>query len=221
MKNINLRKLTYDTCTFKIDYSDIFFPTSAWQAFFDNSVPYFRGIFPEHTICRESNFTTCMYMLEELPIINTVFRPITNSPHNFSSSEDIFISGNVKVDQVFQYSGENYLSNHPTYNKIVAEENYSSIGEGIPFMPSDIEEYNEYINETSINGYLINGPKALVTIAGIKDILANGKNNEGRVTIALDIVLKHNSEIVSSDLNKYKLEPMLSKKFLENVGYCF
>src|SRR6266542_1305200 len=142
------------------------------------------------------------------------------------------------------------------------------IGKDIPFMPADIEEYNEYIDNKShyilrLYGSLVNGEKAVVTISGIKvffdiripnneniklfeskirDILTKEKNGEGETvdmdqvrieyekaflikryhpekktylhivittskqkSIALNIILKYNSEIVKAE-QEYKLK---------------
>ncbi|CAG8784978.1 19514_t:CDS:1, partial [Dentiscutata erythropus] len=143
------------------------------------------------------------------------------------------------------------------------------IGKDISFMPCNIEEYNEYINNTpyyvlQLYSYLVNGQKVVVTFSGIKvffdirvsdnqnidifeteikNIIANGKDGEGGTvdmtelqtehikafpirgyykekkpyvriitttskqrSIALNIILKYNSEITSSDIDKSKLE---------------
>ncbi|CAG8747403.1 16481_t:CDS:1, partial [Acaulospora morrowiae] len=189
------------------------------------------------------------------------------------------ISESKKKSQAFYYNGKDYLPVDSSHNTIIAEnDDYGStatinrdliIGKDIPFMPCDIEEYNEYINNIpyyilQLYGYLVNGQKAVVTFSGIKvffdicipdnqninifetgikNIIANGKNDEGETvdmtefrtehikafpihdyykekksyvriitttskqrSIALNIILKYNSEIISSNINKSKLE---------------
>ncbi|RIB03758.1 hypothetical protein C2G38_2049015 [Gigaspora rosea] len=84
--------------------------------------------------------------------------------------------------QVIHYSGENYLNSIPTRDDIAVEndegvtavlEDAISKHQEIPFMPVDIEEAREYINQIPyyvlrLYGPLINGQKAVVTITGIK-----------------------------------------------------
>nr|CAG8573485.1 6797_t:CDS:2 [Entrophospora candida] len=127
------------------------------------------------------------------------------------------ISESKKVSEVYRYNGRDYLPVHPSRNMIITEiDDYGSMatikqalvnGEDVPFMPIDIEEYNEYINNIPhyvlrIYGYLVDGQKAVVTISGIKvffdirvpdnknidvfeieikNILANGKDERGVV----------------------------------------
>ena len=97
-------------------------------------------------------------------------------------SDCAFYGKNAKINNLFRYTGENYLPGIPTRNDIVAEndeglteilENALINRQNIPFMPVDIEESNEYINQTPhyvlrLYGPLINGQKAVVTITGIK-----------------------------------------------------
>ncbi|CAG8629273.1 1337_t:CDS:1, partial [Cetraspora pellucida] len=189
------------------------------------------------------------------------------------------ISESKKESQVFYYNKEEYLPTHPSRNVIIAEnDDYGStatinqdliIGKDIPFIPCDIEEYNEYINNTpyyvlQLYGYLVNSQKAVVTFSGIKvffdirvpdnqnidifeteikNIIANGKDGKGETvdmtelqtehikafpihgyykekkpyvciitttskqrSIALNIILKYNSEITSFNIDKSKLK---------------
>nr|CAG8581542.1 4718_t:CDS:2 [Entrophospora candida] len=141
----------------------------------------------------------------------------TENPENDAHCES-HISESKKAGQVFRYNGEDYLPCLPIHNEIVAENDDSKLTENIkrvltnkkdiPFMPVDIEEYNEYINNTPhyvlrIYGCLVNGEKAVVTISGIKvffdirvpenkdidslkteikNILSNGKDDEGKTS---------------------------------------
>src|SRR4051812_36056008 len=84
--------------------------------------------------------------------------------------------------QVIRYSGTNYLIGIPTRDELVARNDEGSTStlndeitnhRDIPFMPVDIEEAKEYINNIPhyilrFYGYLINGQKAVVAITGIK-----------------------------------------------------
>ena len=127
-----------------------------------------------------------------------------------------------KVGQVFYYSGENYLMGIPTRDKLVArnDESSTSILEDeianhwdIPFIPADVEEAKEYINQIPhyilrLYGYLINGQKAVLIITGIKvffdicvpnnasipkfwskvkSILATGKDSRGN-TVNINLI---------------------------------
>ncbi|CAG8721137.1 3881_t:CDS:2, partial [Cetraspora pellucida] len=93
-------------------------------------------------------------------------------------------------------------------------------GEDIPFMPIDIEEYNEYINNTShyvlrIYSYFVDGQKAVVTIfvpdnknidvfeIEIKNILANGKDERGVVNMT-NLWTEH---IKGFPISRYYKEP--------------
>jgi len=83
---------------------------------------------------------------------------------------------------VIPYSGKNYLMGIPTHDKLVVKNDKRLIiiykdaiskHQGIPFMPFDIEESKEYINQISyyilcFYGHLINGQKVIVTITDIK-----------------------------------------------------
>src|SRR5436305_9714017 len=87
-----------------------------------------------------------------------------------------------KVGQVLRYSSGNYLigiGNHDKYAVKNDEGSTSTLNDeianhqDIPFMPADVEEAKEYINQIPhyilrLYGYLINGQKAVVTITGIK-----------------------------------------------------
>ena len=84
--------------------------------------------------------------------------------------------------QVIRYSGENYLMDIPTCDGLVLRNDEGSTStlnneianhRDISFMPVDIEEAKEYINNTPhyilrLYGYLVNGQKAVVAITGIK-----------------------------------------------------
>src|ERR1044072_2723674 len=84
--------------------------------------------------------------------------------------------------QVIRYSGKNYLMDIPTRDGLVLKNDEGSTStlnneianhRDIPFMPIDIEEAKEYINNTPhyilhLYGYLVNGQKAVVAITGIK-----------------------------------------------------
>ncbi|RIB10075.1 hypothetical protein C2G38_2043783 [Gigaspora rosea] len=84
--------------------------------------------------------------------------------------------------QVILYSGENYLNGIPTRDDIAVKndegvtailEDAISKHQGILFMPVDIEEAKEYINQIPhyvlrLYVSLISGQKAVVTITGIK-----------------------------------------------------
>src|SRR6266496_1532785 len=88
----------------------------------------------------------------------------------------------VKVGQVLHYSGENYLIGIRNCDKHAMENDEGSTSTlndeivnhcDIPFMPADMEEAKEYINNIPhyilrLYGYLINGQKAVITITGIK-----------------------------------------------------
>ncbi|RHZ45605.1 hypothetical protein Glove_668g26 [Diversispora epigaea] len=132
------------------------------------------------------------------------------------------ITENKEVSQVFHYNGEDYLPTYFSRDSIAENDDYGSTGiikrvlanrEDIPFKPSDIEEYNEYIDNKPryvlrLYGSLVNGGKAVVTISGIKvffdiripdnentklfgskikDILAKGKDGEEE-TVDIDEV---------------------------------
>src|SRR5437868_6521331 len=87
-----------------------------------------------------------------------------------------------KVGQVLHYSGENYLIGIGNRDKHAMENDEGSTStlndeianhRDIPFMPADVKEAKEYINNIPhyilrLYGYLINGQKAVVTITGIK-----------------------------------------------------
>src|SRR5213080_144599 len=126
-----------------------------------------------------------------------------------------------KVGQVLCYSSGNYLigiGNRDKYAVKNDEGSTSTLNDeianhrDIPFMPADVEEAKEYINNIPhyilrLYGYLINGQKAVVTITGIKvffdirvpdnmsipkfwskikDILTTGKDkNGGTVNMSL------------------------------------
>ncbi|RGB26687.1 ribonuclease H-like domain-containing protein [Rhizophagus diaphanus] len=124
--------------------------------------------------------------------------------------------------QVIRYGSENYLSGLPTRDELVARNDGGSTStlkdeianhRNIPFMPVDIEEAKEYINQIPhyilrLYGYLVNGQKAVVTITGIKvffdirvsnntsiskfwskikGILATGKDGSGK-TVNMNLI---------------------------------
>ncbi|RHZ76070.1 hypothetical protein Glove_207g8 [Diversispora epigaea] len=137
------------------------------------------------------------------------------------------ISESKEVSQAFHYNGEDYLPTRPSRNMMIAENNdYGSTAtinrdlitrKDIPFMSCDIEEYNEYINNTpyyvlQLYGYLVNGQKAVVTVSSIKvffdirisdnksigifeteikNILVNGKNDEGETVDMAELQIEH------------------------------
>jgi hypothetical protein len=84
--------------------------------------------------------------------------------------------------QVIRYSGTNYLIGIPTRDELVARNDEGSTPtlndeianhQDIPFMPVNIEEAKEYVNNIPhyilcLYGYLVNGQKAVVAITGIK-----------------------------------------------------
>ncbi|RIB28854.1 hypothetical protein C2G38_2156809 [Gigaspora rosea] len=132
-----------------------------------------------------------------------------------------------KEVSTFYYNGEDYLPTHLSHNIIITEnDNYGSTvtikwalitREDISFMPVDIEEYNEYINNIPhyvlrLYSYLVNGQKAVVTISGIKvffdirvpdnentklfeskikDILVRGKNDEGETVKMTELRIEY------------------------------
>src|SRR6266496_198028 len=87
-----------------------------------------------------------------------------------------------KVGQVFRYSGGNYLIGIGNCDKYAVKNDEGSTStlndeivnyRDIPFMPADVEEAKEHINQIPhyilrLYGYLINGQKAVVTITSIK-----------------------------------------------------
>ena len=124
--------------------------------------------------------------------------------------------------QVIRYGSENYLSGLPTCNELVARNDEGSTSilkdeianhRDIPFMPVDIEEAKEYINQIPhyilrLYGYLVNGQKAVIAITGIKvffnirvpnnasipkfwskikGILTTGKDNSGK-TVNMNLI---------------------------------
>jgi hypothetical protein len=84
--------------------------------------------------------------------------------------------------QVIRYSGTNYLIGIPTRDELVVRNDEGltptlndkiANHRDIPFMPVNIEEAKEYINNIlhyilRLYGYLVNSQKAVVTITGIK-----------------------------------------------------
>ena len=86
------------------------------------------------------------------------------------------------IGQVIRYGGGNYLigiRNHDKYAVKNDEGSTSTLNDeitnhrDIPFMPADVKEAKEYINQIPhyilcLYGYLINSQKAVVTITGIK-----------------------------------------------------
>ncbi|RIB01728.1 hypothetical protein C2G38_2229850 [Gigaspora rosea] len=132
-----------------------------------------------------------------------------------------------KEVSAFYYNGEDYLPTHPSRNIIITKnDDYGSTvtikralitREDIPFMPVDIEKYNEYINNIPhyvlrLYGYLVNGQKAVVTISEIKvffdirvpdnentklfeskikDILVKGKNVEGETVEMTELRIEY------------------------------
>ena len=83
---------------------------------------------------------------------------------------------------MIRYGGENYLIGIQNCDKYAIENNErltSTLNDkianhqDIPFMPADVKEAKEYINQIShyilrLYRYLINGQKAVVTITSIK-----------------------------------------------------
>ncbi|RIA83664.1 hypothetical protein C1645_833451 [Glomus cerebriforme] len=86
------------------------------------------------------------------------------------------------IGQVIRYGGGNYLIGIGNCDKYAMKNNEGSTStlndkitnhQDIPFMPADVEEAKEYINQIPhyilhLYRYLINGQKAVVTITGIK-----------------------------------------------------
>jgi len=84
--------------------------------------------------------------------------------------------------QVIRYSAEDYLTGIPTHDELVVRNDEGSTStlnneianyRDIPFMPANVEEAKEYINQIPhyilrLYEYLINGQKAVLTITDIK-----------------------------------------------------
>ncbi|RHZ49147.1 hypothetical protein Glove_529g21 [Diversispora epigaea] len=118
----------------------------------------------------------------------------------FSQSQ---VSESKEKSQVFYYNGEDYLPTRPSRNMMIAENN----------------DYG-----STLYGYLINGQKAVVTVSGIKvffdiripdnksigifeteikNILVNGKNDEGETVDMAELQIEH---IKAFPIRRYYVE---------------
>ena len=113
-----------------------------------------------------------------------------NATSFYNSAEDSEIGGHfhfpqskiLEMVESFSYSGEDFLPVSISRDNIVAEHDEGLTGilsdeldnkHDVPFMPIDVEEFNDYICKIAhyvlrLYGPLINGQKAIVTIADIK-----------------------------------------------------
>ncbi|RIB01986.1 hypothetical protein C2G38_2229117 [Gigaspora rosea] len=114
-------------------------------------------------------------------------QPEHNTPIVPASSDVPTISENKNSEkgQLIRYSSENYLTRLPTRDNIVAKNNESlsvilnntlAKRKEFPFMAVDFEGSSEKIGEKNhyilrLYGFLINGQKAVVTLANLIDVI--------------------------------------------------
>ncbi|RGB29700.1 hypothetical protein C1646_766277 [Rhizophagus diaphanus] len=130
--------------------------------------------------------------------------------------------------KMIRYFGENCLTGIPTRDKLVAENDLNGKGltsilkdaissrREISFMPVNIEETKEYINQIPqyvlrLYGPLVNSQKVVVTLTGIKFYFRVSTPNKKQRFTALKIIREYNSQVDVSH-PEFRLETSTDNK---------